>query len=482
MPGVRGLQLTVLLTILSSCGRIGYEADAPLPGAGADRIVFWTDWADVATLTDAELDAYAALGVDGFVMQVQHLSGLGGAAEWTPDGRAEIGDEYAIQRTISGSNIVARARARGIELYLGFYLVSYFNTSTPLAEWFDDAGWAHVHAKLRELAGAAHALGLDGLALDHELYPQNGGVTSASWAWSHPGNTRAEAEVRAMATQRGEETMAALVEAFPGVELLAYALELPGDFAERVREEVHGVSDGNAALVQVDFWNGMARSEGYGRITMLQAVFYKTPHITSSWDHAMQFDVNRVLATLSRRWDNWDHASSRLFVSPFAWIDEGPMDSTFYEARPPEYVRGQLRAMRRWGMGGLFGNRCYADCDLADYDAHADALREASQPGVVDTIDPTIEVTPSSTTLAGTASDDMAVRVVRWRDDAGGTGAAQMTWAIDAGDEDVGFTWHTEWTVPAGDLAPGATSVTVTAEDIKGRVSEPVLVHWPSAS
>ena len=49
------------------------------------------------------------------------------------------GSSYDLQRSLRDSRVVERLAARGMRAYLGFYLVNYYNTRTPLDEWFDDA-------------------------------------------------------------------------------------------------------------------------------------------------------------------------------------------------------------------------------------------------------------------------------------------------------------------------------------------------------
>ncbi len=109
-------------------------------------------------------------------------------------------------------------------------------------------------------------------------------------------------------------------------------------------------------------------------------------------------------------------------------------------------------------------------------------MQEASSPAVVDSQAPTVGVrgtsAPQSTgTIDGTAHDNLAVWAVRWQDDRGGSGIAQLSW--DVGDVDnykSESTAQTHWSIPAGELSPGATRVTVTAADIKGIDSSPVTV------
>ena len=77
--------------------------------------------------------------------------------------------------------------------------------------------------------------------------------------------------------------------------------------------------------------------------------------------------------------------------------------------------------------------------------------------------------------MTGTATDNLGIKAVRWRDDQGGSGVAEMRWEVLGGDYDSGFEWEMRWSVPVEELSPDASELTVTAEDIKGRTSPPVV-------
>src|SRR3954466_12436993 len=84
----------------------------------ANRMTMWTTCNDLVSMTDAQLDTWKSRGVGGLVCMSGWLPAMGGTANWTP---------------LRNSNIGARAAARGIKIYLGAYLVNYWNTATPLA-------------------------------------------------------------------------------------------------------------------------------------------------------------------------------------------------------------------------------------------------------------------------------------------------------------------------------------------------------------
>ena len=226
----------------------------------------------------------------------------------------------------------------------------------------------------------------------------------------------------------------------------------------------------------IDFWDGMTSVDGYAAIRFFDSVFYKAPH-RGSWDSALTYNANQVLATFSRRFSNWDYASERVFVSPFSWIDEGPKPSPFDDARSPEHVAEQLLAFRKWGMGGEFANYAYAPLADFDYSPYVPAMQAGSMPGDVDGVDPTLELTETAgPTIEGTAHDNLAIRAVRWRDDRGRSGVARMNWEVLDGDYDSGYEWQTRWSFAAADVSPAATRVEVVAEDIKGNVSARVAL------
>jgi hypothetical protein len=457
-----------------------FANDSDVTAAGtdsADRLIFWLDCEQLVGLTDSELDAWKSDGVDGFVCMAGRLQGMGGTQDFTADPEADLsGANYDLQRALRDSDLVGRAAERDMKMYLGAKFANYTNTATPLRDWFDDQGWSElVVPKIRDLAGAARELGFAGIAFDQELYPAKGGVTTATWEWDYPGNSHPEGEVRAKARQRGRQVMEAIVSAFPGAELVGYAVRFPESWSELVQEEVNGVENVYAAHLDIDFWDGLTSVEGYGAIRLIDSTFYKAPH-RGSWDTALQYHYNRMSSYLSRRLSNWEYASSRLFISPFSWIDEGPSPSQFDDARPPDYVEEQLLAFRKWGMGGEFANFAYSPLSGFDYLPYVGAMREASSPATVDPESPTLEIAspPGSgppSVIEGTAHDNLAIWVVRWADNRGGSGVAKLDWNVISGDSSSGYDWETRWSFPTSDLSPGATEVTVTAEDIKGHAT-----------
>jgi hypothetical protein len=124
-------------------------------------------------------------------------------------------------------------------------------------------------------------------------------------------------------------------------------------------------------------------------------------------------------------------------------------------------------------MGGEFANYAYAPLADFDYGPYVEAMQAGSKPGTVDGVAPTLELTETAgPTIEGTARDNLAIRAVRWKDDRGRSGVAEMSWEVLDGDYDSGYEWQTRWSFAAADLSPAATRVEVIAEDIKGNESK----------
>ena len=419
-------------------------------------------------MSDAQLDEWRARGIGGFVCQIQRLASLGGGQEFSADPNAPLtGPRYDVQRKIRDSDIVARADARGIKLWIGIYLSNYYEHATPLKEWFDDTAWrTQLLPKLGDLAGAAHMLGFAGLAFDEEMY--DGGA----WSWNYPANTHSEAEVRAEVRARGAQMMSTVVSAFPGVDLIDYHTYFPDGWNALVQLQINHAQDAYATSTQINLWDGLTSVPGYGPIRFVDATFYKTAHLSgATWDNAMTYNVNRLMAYFSRNLTNWTYASSRINVSPFAWIDgDVKNEGAFTAPRPPAYVFDQLAAFHRWGMGGTFAIYAYGGLDSKfDYGPYVPGMQAAARPGIVDSQPPSVSVSQirragANVIVSGTAADNMAVRRVLWS--AGvKNGATAMTWSVTGGDYITGYHGHMDWTatIPA---APNQ-SIRFTVQDIK---------------
>ena len=242
--------------------------------------------------------------------------------------------------------------------------------------------------------------------------------------------------------------MERVLDAFPDVEIAVYHYAFPGDWKELVRQEASGRAGTSARTVHVDFWDGMTRVEGYEAIRFYESFLYKTPHL-GTWDTALTYDTNQVLATFSREFANWSHASERVYLSPFSWINPGPSEeSSFDDARPVAYVEEQLLAFRRWSMGDEFANYVYGGLKPADYTPYETAIQEASGPTDEEDAPPQVAARGArGDALGGTAEDDLAIRAVRWSDDRGGAGTAELRWKVTSGDFRTGYEWQTIWAI-----------------------------------
>ena len=461
---------------------VGAPEARPANANSADRLLFWSSCQSIIELSDADLERFVGQGVDGFVCVVGRIRGLGGRAAFTPLPDTLDGAAHEMQRALRDTGIVARATAMGMKLYLGFYATNEGNHQTPFVEWFDDRGWAEeALPNLESFAATAQQLGFAGVAIDQEIYAPDDGSDRATWEWDYPGNAHEEVEVRAQVRERGAQVMQALLAGFPGLEVLAYASHFPGTWEDVVQLQVNGIEDRAQPMVHVNFWDGMTSVDGYAAVRFLNAVFYKINHIQdATWDTAFAYEYNQLASLFSRSFSNWSYASSRVFASPFIWISEGGTD--FERAREPEYVAEQLEAFSRWGMGGEFANFAYNGVEYFDYSPYAPAMEEFSSPRVVDDEAPQLSVQENpevtagsngaSAGVQGTASDDLAIWAVRWANDRGGSGTAQLTWEIDweqaEGDFAAGFTWQTHWSIDAIPLQPGINSITISADGIKG--------------
>jgi carboxypeptidase family protein len=444
----------------------------------ADLLIFWSGCDKVADLSGVQLDRLMNAGVDGFVCSAGRLPGMGGDQRFTGDPGARLaGGSFRLQRALRDSAVVRRARDGSLRLYLGFKASDYTNPNTPFKEWFDDRAWSRdVLGPVRDLAAAARSLGFEGLALDQELYRVSGGASTASWSWDYPGSNRPEREVRAAVERRGRQLMTAMLAGYPGLELVAYDTVVPGNWEEEVQRIVNDDPDAFADDVRIDFWAGLASVQGYAAIRWLESVLYKSPHLTRDWSVALEYNANRTYSLLSRRFPNWEYAASRLHVTPFSWIDDGP--SEFSAARDPGYVEEQLAAFRSWGAGGMFANYTYRGPANFDYEPYADAMRSASTAGTVDQEPPdlsitapvaegTIDASGDRMDIAGTAHDEFGIRVVRWYDGQDRFGTAEVVSEPDDGLGSNGR-WLARWRIEGVPVSPGTNRITVVAEDIKG--------------
>jgi bacillolysin len=421
-------------------------------------------------ISDANLDKWKSRGVDGFALEGHHLYGAGGTQQFTGDASNLLSERsFDRQRRIRDSRIVERLAERGMKAYYSFYLVNRNNTSTPLANWFDDVAWANtVIPAVRNVAAMAKLYGMAGVGIDAEMY----GGTPATWEWDYPGyGGYTQAQIRAKARQRGREFMQAILQGYPGAEIFWYRLELPGswlDYAYKLQGR-----DYYSASVMPDFWDGMSEVPGASAIRFYDHTFFKSTRVSGvSWDAAMNYNSNAFHAILSSRWPGWNYYASRFHVTPLVWIDKGV--DTDEIAQPAAYVYEQLQAARRNGEGGEFANFAYAPIESFDYTPYVPAMQAAATSGPI--AEPELSITtttPPASTLAGVlpvqgqARGGLAIRRVSWSTSRGQTGEARLTYVRESGSHTTGWVWRMDWTADVT-LEVGDNQVIFTVESIKG--------------
>jgi hypothetical protein len=516
-----------------------------MAGEGAHELMLWgggqtaSGMSGLITQNDTQLTELSTLGGSpgtgfswGFV-SVQYLSGsktfFGGPAPANSSGK-----NYDYQREIQNSNIVDRCHARGINVYLHLKACATTNppVGAPIRAWFDNAAWIEYCDRIRLLADFARYEGFDGICNDSETF-----TDPSAWNWDYAGNP-GEYAVRSKAAERGAQVMAAMLDGWGADETLDYHQYHPfcPDGWHVTMSQLDSGNPNNKKAEKTVEWNwmgGMASTEGYGVFRHDTAVFQKVYGFGTApggdpvrWRNAFKYDVNNFMAMASKDaearnglckgWENWEYASARFKWSIEIWMDEPNVASwsTFEDKRTPTKVQEQALAMREWAMGGQFTNFDYSGFDIATsfygtswngsvYETGFDyrpAIKAATTPGTVDTQPPVLSVpTVTATEITGTTVDhrttvgdmDGAIKVVRWVDNQGRTGVAELDFVIDSGETSVrndGLVhpelwikvWHTDWTILRSAL-PGATSITITAEDTHDRTASRVVTLSPGS-
>ena len=207
------------------------------------------------------------------------------------------------------------------------------------------------------LAGAAHQLGFDGIAMDGELYQEVGNVKTATWAWNYPGNTHSEEQTREEATLRGQQLMAAILQAFPNVEIADDAARFPDTWDGYVIDQSDNVEDAYQANLDINFWDGMTSVDGYAGIWFYDETFNKDTGLTSgnaqTWNSALTYEYNSLFSLFSQDFTNWSYAADHVFLSPSSWIDGDVANEGQWAApRSPAYVATSFKrsAIGEWGV------------------------------------------------------------------------------------------------------------------------------------
>jgi hypothetical protein len=332
----------------------------PTPG-NAHQIIFWmnSDWAKA--LTNTQLDTWKANGLDGLVFSAGFLMGAGQQVGRVWTGNATNRDtlsQHDYQQSIHDTAIVSRCQARGIECYLGGYLANTSNSLTPMIEWFSDASWTSTAIPaFTNFAAAAQLEGFDGIALDGEMYASTGGAT---WERGYSGNTQGESATRAKVKERGASVMTAILAQMPAATIINYRSEFPGNW----RDVAHQLN-GNSALwtdsLMRNFWDGMSSVTTFEAIYFFDEWFYKTlwfpPGAQTGWAARMEDNYDAYYGSIFPAWEAWATVQSKLFVSPFIWIDNG--SDSDEAALSTVNFEEQIEAAHDWGTGGKFGNFCF---------------------------------------------------------------------------------------------------------------------------
>ena len=205
-------------------------------GRAASRVVFWTGCKDVVGLSDAQLDEWHRRGAGGFVCVFQHLADLGGDQSFTADPKSSLaGTQYDLQRQIRDSKIVDRARARGIKLWLGFYLSNAVNRRSPLEDWFDDTAWTtQLIPRIADVGGRGQERSASRAWRSTRSRTTAAAGTGTTRA-THTASPRYAPAVR----KRGAQMMKAIVGAFPGVDLIDYGTYFPDGWNALVQEQIN---------------------------------------------------------------------------------------------------------------------------------------------------------------------------------------------------------------------------------------------------
>ena len=90
--------------------------------------------------------------------------------------------------------------------------------------------------------------------------------------------------------------------------------------------------------------------------------------------------------------------------------------------------------MRKFGMGGFANYHWGGGLTPSWYAPYADAIGTAATPGNVDAAAPTLDAAAAAEKIHGTARDNLAIWTVRWRDNLGGSGVAELDFRITEGE------------------------------------------------
>ena len=290
--------------------------------------------------------------------------------------------------------------------------------------------------------------------------------------------------MRAQVRARGARMMTALLAGFPEVEVLAYATLFPGTWEDAVQLEVNGIEgraapDGPRRPLGRDDQRGGVRRRPIPRRHLLQNAAHKGGlvgcGVLLGVQPARQRSVPQVLELV-------------LCFEPRVRLTV-PLDQRGHHGlRTCQRTRvrrpSSSSAFSRWGMGGEFANFAYNGVEFFDYTPYEEAMRRFSSPqrdrprrttsASRRQQHPVVTQGSNGATaaLSGAATDDLAIWVVRWSNDRGGNGTAEMEWEPGEGGSRQGLaTGRMLWRIEDIPLQPGPNVLTVTAQGIKGTTS-----------
>lgn len=453
-----------------------------MAGEGGDHVGFWLSFDPFIQQTDAQLNTWKARGVDAFYFNLHFLWGHGGSFRFTGNpASVGAGAEWARQREIRDTNIIARCNARGIETYPIIYLLNAANPDRIFQYWFDDSGWANsTLPELSNVAAMCELYGATGLAFDGEQYAGPGTAWSIS---GPPAQGQPAATTRAKVRQRGFDMGNTLAAACPGIEIAFYYMRLPESWDEecfRLLGSPNGSTNRTIwNLVDGLIGSNIASLHGWDEGTM------KQPNGPASFHEAFKWDVNRIYAHVSRNWFYRDLATTKLNVSRFTWIDDDPNAGSFGSARTAAATQVHWDAVKNWTVGRRFANFCFRPPNGAisgypapfNYTSPENYLPVILDTSTVETVDASppslsnVATTGNLTTgpfnVSGQARDNFAIKSIRWVNNRGGSGVAQMTWVVESGAYGNTQVWRTDWTITGIPVVQGVqNTVTITCQDI----------------
>jgi hypothetical protein len=247
------------------------------------RLVAWTTASDVfgkgtvRALSDAEFAELKRRGVDAIVAQTGYLNCQNASAP-------SFG--------FTDLNGAVRAKAAGIDVLLGYYVVDYNYPNNPFVTgWHLDDRWAKVVTYMTAFAKWAKDHGCVGVAQDSEEYAGVNGIRP-NWNVSSPPPGYTQDQFRLLIQRRGGQIMGALTAGFPGLEVVTAYGDLPGSYQEQERraQANPSASYSAASLLFADFWVGAVSTAGYGRWEWWEEPwFYKGKGTTRpiTWDQAV---------------------------------------------------------------------------------------------------------------------------------------------------------------------------------------------------